>query len=286
MATAERITDSCTFHGEGPYWDPRNRTLLLVDMLAGDVLVMDASGTLNRHSVHPRIAAAIRGRKSGGYVIGVEHGFAFADQDFALITPGPEAFRNAGVRMNDGGCDPQGRFFCGSMDYESEQGAGTLYRLDTDLGVEIVLSDVTISNGLQWNAAGDTAFYVDTPTQRIDAFSFNAADGTFGERRTFASIDPELGAPDGLAIDAEDGLWVALHSGSAVVRFDAGGALSERIELPVTQVTACAFGGPEFETLYITTSRENLAPDAQPQAGSLFALDVGIRGASLPLFAG
>ena len=161
--------------------------------------------------------------------------------------------------MNDGGCDPQGRFYCGTMAYAETPGAGTLYRLDPDGGVSVTLRDVTISNGLQWNRAGDTVFYADTPTGRVDRFDFDPASGAFTDRRTFTEISGG-GYPDGMAIDEEDGIWVALWGGSAVHRYDRAGRLDLVVDLPVSNVTACAFGGPELRTLYITTSRAGPRP--------------------------
>ena len=126
--------------------------------------------------------------------------------------------------MNDGGCDPQGGFYCGSMAYDETPGAGTLYRLNPDGRVEVILREVTISNGLQWDAAGDTVFYADTPTCRVDRFDFEPASGGFTGRRTFAEIVGG-GHPDGMAIDVEDGIWVALWGGSAVHRYGSHGRL-------------------------------------------------------------
>ncbi|WP_026533457.1 SMP-30/gluconolactonase/LRE family protein [Arthrobacter sp. H41] len=280
---AEQLTDVCTYHGEGPYWDPRIGSLLFVDMLEGDVVVRSSDGTLVRHSVDPAVAAAVRGRTSGGYVIGVERGFAFADASFSTVEAGPVAFTDPSVRMNDGGCDPRGRFLCGSM---GSFGTGALYSLAPDHSVSTVLAGVSTSNGLHWNAAGDTAFYTDTPTQRIDALDYDVESGRFSGRRTFALVDPSLGAPDGMAIDSEGGIWTALYGGSAVVRYDSEGRLSERIDVPASQVTACAFGGEDLRTLFITTSRQELAEGAEPLAGALFSVSAGVSGAPLPLFAG
>jgi sugar lactone lactonase YvrE len=283
---ADQLTDPCTYHGEGPYWDSRRNLLLLVDMFEGDVLVRGADGAPARYSVDPKVAAAIRGRTSGGYVVGVESGFAFLDADFTRVTPGPAAFADGSVRMNDGGCDPRGRFLCGSMAWDMEFGAGALFSLGTDHSVSTVLSGVTISNGLHWNASGDTAFYSDTPTQRIDALDYDLDTGRITGRRTFAEVDPAHGSPDGMAIDEDGGLWVALYGGSAVGHYDTHGRLVERIEVPATQVTACAFGGDDLRTLFITTSRQNLEDGVEPSAGAVFAAVPGVKGAPLPLFAG
>jgi sugar lactone lactonase YvrE len=281
---AERFTVPCTTHGEGPFWDAEHDRLLLVDMLAGAVLAVDAEGGVQRHPVSS-VAAAIRARQSGGYVLATENGFVLLRPDLTVEQALPPVFTDPLIRMNDGGCDPQGRFYCGTMAYAETPGAGTLYRLDADGRVQPVLREVTISNGLQWDGTGNTVFYVDTPTGRIDCFDFDPASGAFANRRTFTDI-AEPGHPDGLAIDEEDGLWVALWGGGAVRRYDRDGRLDLVIDLPVSQVTACTFGGPERQTLFITTSREGIDPGDQPDAGAVFRYDAGVRGAPQHAYAG
>jgi sugar lactone lactonase YvrE len=281
---ADRFTAPCTFHGEGPFWDATNDRLLLVDMLAGAVVEVDADGGTRRRKL-AKVAAAIRARRGGGYVLATENRFVLLGPDLTEQHSLPPAFADPGVRMNDGGCDPQGRFYCGTMAYAETPGAGTLYRLDPDGSVHVTLRDVTISNGLQWNWAGDTVCYADTPTGRVDSFDFDQASAAFTNRRTFTEISGG-GHPDGMAIDEEDGIWVALWGGSAVHRYDSGGRLDLVVDLPVSNVTACAFGGPELRTLFITTSRQGLDVDDQPEAGAVFRYDAGVRGAPQHAFAG
>lgn len=283
---AEQISEVITFHGEGPYWDPRRGELLLVDMMEGDVLVRHEDGSFDRHRVDPRLAGVLRGRMSGGYVIGVERGFVFADSSFSTLEQGPVAFSDSAIRMNDGGCDAAGRFLCGSMGWEGGFGVGTLYSLGHDHSVSTVLTGITVSNGLHFSPSGDTAFYSDTPTGRIDALGYDVGTGRFTARRTFAVIEPALGRPDGMAIDAEGGIWTALYGGGAIARYDASGRLSEHVPLPATNVTACAFGGQDLTTLFITTTQENIPKGSEPAAGALFAVEPGVAGAALPMFEG
>nr|WP_294695994.1 SMP-30/gluconolactonase/LRE family protein [uncultured Friedmanniella sp.] len=281
---AERFTDPCTSHGEGPFWDAVNGRLLLVDMLAGAVEEVDADGATRRREV-AGVAAALRARRGGGYVLATENRFVLLGPDLTVETVLPPVFTDPLLRMNDGGCDPQGRFYCGTMAYAETPGAGTLYRLDPDGGVSVTLRDVTISNGLQWNQSGDTVVYVDTPTGRVDSFDFDPASGGFTNRRSFTEISGG-GYPDGLAIDEDDGVWVALWGGGAVHRYDARGRLDLVVDLPVSNVTACAFGGAERRTLYITTSRQGLDPSEQQDAGAVFRFEAGLRGAPQHAFAG
>jgi len=281
---AERFTAPCTFHGEGPFWDALNDRLLLVDMLAGAVVAVNPDGRSERRNL-AGVAATIRARRRGGYVLATEDRFVLLGPDLTEERELPPVFTDPQIRMNDGGCDPQGRFYCGTMAYDETPGAGTLYRLEPDGTVEVVLRDVTISNGLQWNRAGDTVFYADTPTGRVDSFRFDPASGAFSDRRVFAEIAGG-GYPDGMAIDEEDGLWVALWGGGAVHRYDASGRLALVLALPVSNVTACAFGGPDLRTLFITTSGQGLDRADQPEAGAVFRYEAGVRGARQHAYAG
>jgi sugar lactone lactonase YvrE len=283
-ARAEQFTSPCTVHGEGPFWDTEHGNLLLVDMLAGALVEVDAEGGTRRHELGG-VAAAIRARRAGGYVLATENRFVLLGPELTPQELLPPVFTDPKIRMNDGGCDPQGRFYIGTMAYDETPEAGTLYRLDPDGSVQITLRQVTISNGLQWNRAGDTVFYNDTPTGRVDSFDFDPDSGAFTNRRSFTEISGG-GNPDGMAIDEEDSIWIAVWGGSAVHRYDSTGRLDLVVELPVSNVTACTFGGPDLRTLFITTSRQGLDADDQPEAGAVFRYPAGVRGAAQHPFAG
>lgn len=280
---AEQITDPVAFHGEGPVWSLRWGGLRWVDMLAGDVLCLGADSEITRRHVGA-IAAALRPRRSGGAVIGVERGFALEDVSGAITTLDP-LWSHDRARMNEGACDPDGRFYCGSTTFEQTPGAAALYRLDPDLSVTAVLDAVTISNGLDWSPDGTRAYYNDTATVRTDVFSYDADRG-LTDRRPFAEIPREVGHPDGLTVDAEGGVWVALNHGGAVHRYDPDGALDGVVEVPARQVTACTFGDDDLGRLFVTTSRENLAPGEDPLAGSVFSAEVGVAGQPVREFGG
>jgi sugar lactone lactonase YvrE len=283
VTRAAQFTDPVAFHAEGPVWSPSWGGLRYVDMFAGDVLSVGNDGTITRRNVG-KIAAALRPRAKGGAVIAVERGFVLEEPDGQLHEL-PQIWQDATVRMNDGGCDPHGRFYCGSMAYDHAPGRGSMYRLDPDGASSFVFGDATISNGLDWSPDGRTAYYNDTPTKRIDAFDYDAETG-FSNRRPFVEIPEGKGFPDGLTVDAEGCVWVALYAGSAVHRYRPDGTLDGVVELPVTQVTACAFGGDNIDTLYVTTTRENLPADAQPLAGAVFSCRPGARGRPVNTFAG
>ncbi len=285
MARATQVTDRCTYHGEGPYWDREAGRLLIVDMLAG--AIVDVGGEKPVRHEYGGVAAVIRRRTAGGFVLAVEHGYRFLNDDLVPVGEVRTVFDDAGVRMNEGGCDPQGRLYLGTMAYGATEGAGTLYRIDADRSVHEVLHGVTISNGLQWRDDGLVAFYNDTTTHRISRFAFDASAGTLLDRTTLVEIPEEAGNPDGLAIDVEGGLWCALFGGSAVHRYDQDGRLTEVVEVPVRDVTSCTFGGPDLSTLFITTSRDGWGEEhAEPEAGAVFAVETSVRGAAQPSFAG
>jgi sugar lactone lactonase YvrE len=255
-------------------------------MLAGRVLATSLATSVTQVIDIPGpVAAIVRPRTAGGIVVATETGVILLDA-YDSPTPLCEILSEDGIRMNDGGCDPQGRFWCGSMAYDARAGAGSLYRVEPDGSVATVLTDVTISNGIGWSPDGATAFYVDTTTGRIDAFAFDGASGELSDRRPFAEIEPGLGQPDGIAIDAEGGVWVALWEGGAVRRYSPDGALDAVVPLPCGLVTACAFGGPDLDELFITTSREGLPPGADPAGGALFRCLPGVRGQAVLEFAG
>ena len=280
---AEQITDPVAYHAEGPVWSAGWGGLRWVDMFAGDVLSLRPDGAVERRCVGT-LAAALRPRSRGGAVIGVERGFALEEANGTLSTLA-ELWANDNVRMNEGGCDPDGRFYCGSMAYDKRPEAGALYRLDADGSTRVVLERVTISNGLDRSPDGTRAYYNDTDTQRVDVFDYDPISG-LANRRAFIHVPPEDGRPDGLTVDAEGGVWVALNHSGSVRRYTAEGALDEVVEVPARQVTACTFGGDHLDQLYLTTSRENLPPGEDPFAGALFRADVGVQGLPVREFAG
>ncbi|HLU74839.1 MAG TPA: SMP-30/gluconolactonase/LRE family protein [Nonomuraea sp.] len=273
---AHPVTDPVAHHGEGPVWHRRWGGLRWVDMLAGDVLALDERGEVRRRHVGA-VAAVVRPRRSGGFLVAAERELMLADDDDldAPLRSLGEAWQDPSVRMNDGGCDPDGRFYIGTMAYDATPGKGTFYVADADGKLTVVLPDVTISNGFDFSPEGDRAYYIDTPTGRVDVFDYDGERGLTG-RRPFVTVD--RGSPDGLTVDAEGGVWVALWDGGAVHRYTSDGALDTVVELPVRKVTSVAFGGPDLDRLFITTSAVDTDRKEQPQAGALFAAEPGVRG--------
>lgn len=281
---AAQITDPIAFHGEGPVWSKSWGGLRWLDMLVGDILSLAETGEIKRQNVGSKIAACVRPRRTGGAVIGIERGFAIEEADGSVNVLG-NVWTSGEVRMNEGGCDPHGRFYCGSMAYDQKKGAGKLYQLDANRTVETVLENVTVSNGIEWSPDNSRVYYNDTATFQISVFDYNFEKGLINQR-VFVDLTDEKLRPDGLTVDTEGAVWVALSNGGAVHRYTSGGKLDGVIEIPVRKVTACAFGGAQLEQLFITTSRQGVAPGEDSLAGSLFRADVGIKGLPVREFDG
>ncbi|QJU55223.1 SMP-30/gluconolactonase/LRE family protein [Herbiconiux sp. KACC 21604] len=283
---AEQLTPPLCAHGEGPATSERWSGVRWVDMLAGDVLELQPDGSVLRRTVGG-VAALLRPRVGAGWVVALENSIALSDGDDldADLTKGPRLWDARGVRSNEGACSPDGRLHLGTMHVDAEPGAGFLLEIDADGRARRELHGVTISNGLGFLADGATACYVDTATGRIDRLTWNPVWGLH-DRRPWVVLDGSRagGGYDGLAVDSEDGVWVALFGGGAVHRYDRAGKLDAVVELPVRQPTAMAFDGRD---LVITTSRHGLGHDAEPSAGALFRVtDVGVTGGAVHAYAG
>jgi sugar lactone lactonase YvrE len=191
-----------------------------------------------------RPVGALASTADGGVVLAVAGGFARLDWDSGTVKmlATVEADRPQN-RMNDGACDSGGRFWAGTMALDERPQAGALYRLDPDGTVHTMLAGVSISNGIDWSPDGRRMYYVDSPTRRIDVFDFDAGAGAIANRRPFVALPPEAGFPDGLTVDAEGFVWLALWGGAALHRYDPEGARERIVPLPVTHPTSCAFGG-------------------------------------------
>lgn len=288
MLTAERLTQPVAFHGEGPFWDSRTGRLLLMDVLASTVVAIDSAGGVRRYPVPSKAATVIRRRVDTGFVIATEHGLAFADDELSIFEHLTDVVKDPTVRTNDGGCDPLGGFVIGTMSYAENPNRGAVYRVTANpLDTKVLLAPVSISNGVQWSADGRQVYYIDTPTRRVDVFDFDLATGAWSNRRPHIAIEADNGFPDGMAIDEDGGLWIALWGVGAVDHYNRDGRLVETIKVPgVSQVSSCTFGGNDGSRLYITTSRQGLTAGHEPDAGSVFAVQTSVRGAALAEFPG
>jgi sugar lactone lactonase YvrE len=287
---AELLVDAHANLGEGPVWDPEGACLWWVDILGKAVHRTDVSDGSDTTIPVGQLIGAVVGRASGGLVVAVQDGFHALDPvTGSLQLLAPVEADDAATRMNDGKVDPQGRFWAGTMGVDHRPGVGTLYRLDPDLRVTPMVRDVSISNGLDWTSDGRTMYYIDTPTGRVDQFSFDRERGTISDRRATVPIRDGAGSPDGMTVDADGYIWVALWDGWGVERYTPDGRLDRRIEVPAAQTSSCAFGGPDLDLLFITTAQEGFPAGGradQPHAGGLFVCRAGVRGREPVAFAG
>jgi sugar lactone lactonase YvrE len=280
----EPINDARAILGEGPVW--HDGRLIWVDIEGCKVMVGDQVIDLPE-----RVGCAWPCAGSDRLICGLEFGLALVDPASGeiedLINPEPDL---ATTRFNDGKCDPRGRFWAGTMDMEEKGPLGSLYMLDADKKLTRQWHGVTVSNGLAWDPDGTTLYYIDSPTRVVAAFDYDAATGGLSNRRVAITIPEGEGFPDGMTIDVEGKLWIALWGGWGVVRYDPEtGERLGKIELPVEKVTSCVFGGANLDELYVTTARIGLdaaASEAQPFAGGVFRVDAGVSGLPVVPFEG
>ncbi|MZD06979.1 SMP-30/gluconolactonase/LRE family protein [Streptomyces sp. SID5785] len=284
MSAVEQAVAAGAALGEGPTWDAAAGQLLWVDILGSRVHTF-APGTGRRTvlATEQHVGAA-KPRAGGGLVLNLRDGVGAYDADgrFGWLHHDPVP----GRRGNDAAVAPDGSLWAGSMAYDETPGAGNLVRVAPDGTVTTVLDAVTVSNGTGWSPDGRLMYYVDTPTRRIDVFDVSDMSGEHvAGRRPFARVDEGAGYPDGLTVDAEGCVWVALWDGGALHRYTPSGTLDRVITLPVRRPTACAFGGPALTDLYVTTARVGL-DDPAPLEGSLLVLPHAGRGLPQPPFGG
>lgn len=279
--------------GECPVWDSRLRALYWVDIDGHLVHRFDPAKQRNETcNVGEQIGSLALCPQPGQLLIATRSGLHFLD--FAsghkrlAVAPEPGQPLN---RMNDGRCDPSGRFWVGSMRDPSSPADryGALYKVDRDLECTRMLDGLGTSNGMAFSPDGLTMYLSDSNTmvRTIWAFDFDVARGAIGNRRVFAHTQGEEGRPDGACCDADGGYWSAQIDGGRVVRYDPAGRIDKVVTLPVKWPSMVAFGGSSLDTLYITTIRRGGAAmewPEQPLAGSLFACIPGVCGRAEPVF--
>lgn len=284
------LVDAHALVGEGPSWDALTGRLLWVDILGHRVHQYDpANGRDEVVLETPAEVGAVVPRRDGGLAIATDGAFAiYGAGATSPATIVPIGAGRLATRLNDGKCNSRGQFWAGTVAYDSPRGSASLDRLDATMTAKRVLDGITISNGLGWSPDGNTMYYIDTATGGLDAFDFDLAYGGIRNRRRLITVAPERGVPDGLAVDSEGGLWVAMWGGGIVQRYLPDGRPERAVELPCRLVTSCAFGGPTLDELFITTASAGLTPNeltAQPTAGALFSCHPGLTGLPTNAFA-
>ncbi|WP_430412112.1 SMP-30/gluconolactonase/LRE family protein [Kordia sp.] len=275
--------------GEGAIWNHETNELYWIDIEGKSLNMLDPKTKQNRSfSTASQIGTVVPKNKDealialvdGIYTMNLNTGQTkvFADMKEALT----------GCRLNDGKCDPAGRFWVGSMNWQQEKGKATLFSVQNDGSVTTKIDSVTISNGIVWTKDKKTMYYIDTPTSQIKAYDYDNATGNISNERVAVEVASDLGFPDGMTIDEEDMLWVGMWNGNAVIRFNpTTGKMLQKIEVPAHNITSCAFGGDNLETLFITSAKLDMTDEElkkYPLAGSVFKVNTGIKGVESNFF--
>jgi sugar lactone lactonase YvrE len=277
--------------GECPRWHSAERALYWVDIYEPSLNKFDPASGENRKWMMPERIGCFGFRKAGGIIAGMQSGIAFVDLEpevrvkrvFDLEPDNPES------RFNDGRCDPGGRFWAGSIVESLDKRVGVLYRFDPDGRCHRMVDNLICPNGMAFSPDGRTLYHSDSRQDYVFAWDFDVKTGAIQNQRVFLAMDMTEGRPDGAAVDEQGYYWICHVNGWRVARYSPEGRIDRVIGLPVQRPTMCAFGGPNLDTLYITSAMYPLTETAlakQPLAGSLFAIDVGVRGQAEPFFAG
>lgn len=282
--TAVACTTEQTVLGEGARWDARYAELLRVDIAAGRVFRdrVDDDGNLvsvRKYSIPSTVGAITPVAGDDGWLLAAGRGFTYLTPDGSLRPIADVA--PAGTRMNDAACDPQGRFWAGTLADDHRVGGGALFRLDRNGATDMVRGDLTIANGLGWSPDGTTMYLADSGPRWIHAFDFDASRGAISRGHVLIGLAEAVGTPDGLTVDAAGDLWVAVYGGACVRRYSADGVLRETLNVPAAQSTSCAFAGPGLHRLYVTTATENWSDAqryAEPAAGLVYRFDTDATG--------
>ena len=281
--TVEHVMQTTSILGEGSIWDYKKQVLYWIDIQKGLLYKYDPVAETNTmYELHQNVGTIVP-ETDNTVIVALKDGvyrFTLSTNTFEFI--GKPASLKTQERFNDGKCDPQGRFWVGTMRISGKAGDSYLYKMDHDGTFTEMLDSVSISNGIIWSPDGTKMYYIDTPTRKVMAFDFDGQTGTISNPRVAVTVADTLGHPDGMTIDAEGRLWVAMYGGHAVCRFNPdNGELLQRIEVPAKNVTSCAFGGPGLDELYITTASQGMNEadkKAYPLAGGLFRVKPGVKG--------
>jgi len=281
---AEKVATHQSLLAEGPVWDSKESRIFWVDILNGQLQChYPHTGQYLTWSVG-QFLGSVALTTSNKLIGAVKSGFVMIDPGNGSIQAIAQAEQHfPDNRFNDGKCDPAGRFWAGTMSISGSPGAGSLYALEKDYTITTKISGVSCSNGIAWSPDKETLYYIDTPTQHVVAYDYEPSGGGICNGRVVVTIPEEWGSPDGMTVDTDGMLWIALWGGWKIIRCDpASGKKLIQLFLPASQVTSCVFGGHTLEDIYVTTARVGLSDAdllSQPLAGSLFVIKKsGFRG--------
>jgi sugar lactone lactonase YvrE/DNA-binding IclR family transcriptional regulator len=284
------VSQALSLLGEAPTWSPRDNALYWVDILTPTIHRFDA---LSRSSTEIKLGSMLSlviPKATGGLLIATPGGLMTVDDVGDLTRFSHPEFDRPHNRYNDGKCDRMGRLWVGTMDMGAAANRGNLFRVDADGSWKKMDTGFTVANGLGWSPDNTRMYFTDSHRKTIYQYDFDLFNGAIENRRPLITLDSSAGSPDGLTVDANGCLWVAMWDDWCIVRFDPDGQEMSRFRMPVPRPTSCCFGGENLDVLYVTSARVRLTEDvlnSAPLSGSLFALSIpGVRGLPETTFAG
>lgn len=281
--TPEAVLDIVADLGEGAFWDHKNYRLLWVDIEKGILNLFYPSTEKNiSFELGKRIGTVVP-IDTGGMVLALQDGiYTFVPESNSLVKKFDPEEHKPHNRFNDGKCDPTGRFWAGTMEQDGKNGEGALYRIDKDFSYRKMIDKVSVSNGIIWSLDHTKMYYIDTPTLTVAAYDYDINSGDIRNAKVAIEIPEEMGQPDGCTIDEEGMLWIAMWGGACVTRWNPlSGKLLLKISVSALNVTSCAFGGENLDTLFITSASIEMNEQQQekyPDSGKLFKVKPGIKG--------
>lgn len=275
--------------GEGAIWNHERGEFWSIDIEGKKWFQLDvANKSQIVHQLDQRIGTIVPST-DGRAVLALQDGIYFYDVETGEmeLIASPEAHLDS-IRFNDGKCDPSGRLWVGSMHLEQIEDAAALYKISGDKSAVQMLDSITISNGIVWSSDKKTMYYIDTPDGKIRVFDYDDESGTISNERSMMDFK-KYGFPDGSTIDADDNLWVCLWNGNGVLQIDTNtGEVIGRVNVPAHNITSCAFGGQNLDSLFITSARVDMSEaelDSLPLSGSVFVAVPGVKGVEASFFA-
>ena len=276
--------------GEGAFWNHKTSELYWIDILQNQLHIYNPKTKVNRSFKTPSsIGTVVPTTKKDVALVALQDGVYTLNTGNSQTALFSDVERDIpSNRLNDGKCDPSGRLWVGSMAFNQAQNAAKLYMVDEKGKASLKKDSVTISNGIVWTKDKKTMYYIDTPTSEIKAYDYDDRTGEISNERVAVKVDPNLGGPDGMAIDENDNLWVGMWNGNAVIQFDSKtGKVLSRVDVPAHNITSCAFGGEDLDILYITSVTIDMTDEEKaqfPKAGSVFKVKTDVKGVKSPFF--